>query len=125
LYKASAILLLAVFSVSLIPVAVSAESKPKLPACCRKDGKHGCAKNRAADQQEPSSDVAVKRNPKCSSFPKSVAAPVLSKAGVPRPADVLVAHVVDVLTPSEQAEAQYRVSFSRAWQKRGPPSLLA
>jgi hypothetical protein len=25
----------------------------------------------------------------------------------------------------EQTEARYRVSFSRSWQKRGPPTLLS
>ncbi len=28
-------------------------------------------------------------------------------------------------TVQAQIEAQYRVSFSRAWQKRGPPALLS
>jgi hypothetical protein len=124
LHKASAILLLAVFSFSLIPVAVSADSKSKLPACCRRDGKHGCAKA-AMQEREQSSTVAIKNAPKCSSFPKAVAAPAGEKAGVPRPVNLLIAHVVDLLIPAEQAEAQSRVSFSRAWQKRGPPSLLS
>jgi hypothetical protein len=41
------------------------------------------------------------------------------------PAQVVFAAIVSHPAAHAQTEARYRISFSRAWQKRGPPALLS
>lgn len=121
--RTSAILLLAFFSLSLInPVFAKADSK--LPACCRRDGKHRCAMMSMADEQEPSSGLAAKAaQPKCPNYPKAGAVPAHSKT-------VLLKGFQSIsgLTPGrpaiqKQTETLYPSSPSRSHQKRGPPTL--
>jgi hypothetical protein len=124
LRRASAIVLLALFSFSLIPMASSADSTSKLPACCRGDGKHGCSMKKTIEE-DPSS-LVIKGNPRCPLFPKSYVAPPAGKAtGAASPHRALIAFIVSPLTIAEVAENQYRISFGRGWQERGPPSLLS
>ena len=125
--RASAILLLVQFSLSLIAPALFAGSDVNLPACCRKDGKHHCSMQGGTsgmdDQASGAGIQGVKA--KCPSFPKGEAAPASAKAGAPVQAQVYIAAVVSYPAASAHAETQYRVSLNRAWQKRGPPSLLS
>jgi hypothetical protein len=123
--RACAVVLLGLFAFSLIPSGLFADAGSNLPACCRRDGKHGCSmKNMTAVKEEPSG-TAIKSSPKCPFFPKAGAAPGTGKAGAPRLARVAFAFALKAVLRTELAEAQYRVSFSRGWQKRGPPSLLS
>lgn len=120
----SAILLLGVFSSSLIVPVVSADPKPKLPACCRPDGKHRCSMMAATESPESG---AVIRNAaaKCPFFPTEKSTPAAAKASVPAPSPQIWVPAVRHCDAVEQAEARYRVSFSRTRQKRGPPSFLS
>ena len=119
-----AILLLALFSFSLLAPVVSAQdAEAKLPPCCRRDGKHGCGmkmKTTAA-----STGVAWRTNSRCSMFGKAGVTPAMSKAIVAAPAETLAVSLVSHPSAVEQVEARYRVSFSRSKQKRGPPSFLS
>lgn len=78
-----------------------------------------------ADRQEQPPGPAIESTPKCPLFPKNGAVPAGEKAGVPRPLRVFIAFAAGNMTLAEQAQIQYRVSFSRNWQKRGPPFLLS
>lgn len=121
-----AILLVCLFSFTLIGPAVStpAGSELKLPACCRKNGQHHCS---AMNPVEPQTSGAAIRTVRvtCPSFPKAEVVPAYGKTGMPTPSGPVFAVIVSHPTAHAQIEAQYRVSFSRAWQKRGPPALLA
>ncbi len=123
--RACAVVLLVVLSVSLIPIGQSAQADTNLPACCRRADKHGCSmKSMAAHGHEPSG-AAFTNNPKCPFFPKAGATTGKGTAGAARLVQVAVDLGMKAILPVEQAHAQYRVSFSRGWQKRGPPSLLS
>ena len=110
-------LLLAVVSFSLIAPALLADEDSNLPACCRRLGEHHCtlgASQGASFIQE-----------RCPHFPSgSVALMALGIAAV-TPEQAVFAAIVGHPAAHAQTEARYRISFSRAWQKRGPPALLS
>jgi hypothetical protein len=116
-----ATLLLSLFSFSLIaPAVASLDAETNLPACCRRNGVHHCSilKNSAG----PSRGNRLQDAP-CPSFPSGKGFPV-GHAGVALypPQRVLAPQAVCTST-RPQREALYRISYSRAQQKRGPPSL--
>jgi hypothetical protein len=64
----------------------------------------------------------------CPLYPKGQQAPPTTKDAVQfvaPPANCPALLLASEPTAPEQAETLYRVSFSRASQKRGPPSLLS
>jgi hypothetical protein len=121
LRRLSAIVLLALFSFSLIVPALSAEPDSNLPACCRRFGKHHCAGMSGADQTS-SSGPSFKANNRCPLFPGSfipatgsgIFIPVVSAAGSAPPADHAAVQYVAQVTGHSY--------FDLSHQKRGPPS---
>ena len=124
LQRICAVLLLVLLSFSLIAPALSAGSPSKLPACCRKDGKHRCAMANMADPESqgssPASDKIV--SGKCAQFPGANSLPTSFESGTAYAAQATFAAIVSHPTAHAQTEARYRISFSRSSQKRGPPS---
>jgi hypothetical protein len=127
--RVPAILLVFVFSFSLIAPAVFSDAESNLPACCRRDGKHHCGmtdREMADMAQTPSSGLAVNAlRAKCPFFPSGGAV-------VPNPQAVLLtasqparASIDSQIASPAQREAGYRISFNRSHQKRGPPSLFS
>ena len=121
--RASAMLLLVLLSFSLISPSVFAlGADSKLPACCRRNGKHHCAT--MATESESSSGPALQAG-RCSFFPSVEGVPVsrtvalvgISKAGF----EQLVRHGAS----AHQTESFCHSSYSRAGQKRGPPTFLS
>ena len=112
--------LLLSFSFSLVLPAVFSGSESQLPACCRTKGKHGCSMKRTA---ENSSEPSIKASSKCPSFPVGIAMPPGGKSLLVTDTATTVTSLVAHPAGTAQTEAGYRVSFSRAWQKRGPPLL--
>ncbi|HTD45292.1 MAG TPA: hypothetical protein VK687_13975 [Bryobacteraceae bacterium] len=111
-------LLLAVFSfLPLMPLLLADDSN--LPACCRRLGAHHCALG--SIDAHGASFVQQK----CAQFPLGGAALAASGMASMAPSQVVFAAIVSHPAAHAQTEARYRVSFSRAWQKRGPPALLA
>ena len=95
---------------------VAADSN--LPACCRRLGKHGCG------MPSPASGAAFQAA-LCPLYPHSGAIPAQAKAsGVAAPVS-LFSLVASHPTAFPQTQARYRISYSRAGQKRGPPVSLA
>ena len=122
--RSAAALLLALFSFALIAPVVFADSDSKLPPCCRKSGKHHCSMAKMVDLQDDSAGATIKSvQTKCPFFPNGTVVPPASKEARTSPALVFFAAIVSHPTAHEQTEAQYRVAFSRARHKRGPPSL--
>jgi hypothetical protein len=125
LRRALAILLLFAFSVPLIPLTVSAhDAAPQLPACCRKDGKHGCSMKGMTDPGKQSSRASIKSPSRCASFPTAVFVTAGGKAVAPPASSGIAPEIFEPFSAAEQAETHWRISFSRAWQKRGPPPSL-
>jgi hypothetical protein len=121
--RASALLLVAVFSFSLIsPALVASDANSKLPTCCRRNGAHHCAIT--TEQSESSSGPALRAG-KCPSYPTSQIAlkdRTVSLSGTPR---LLLASLSSLRFSSLRTQSLGRSSYSRAGQKRGPPSFLA
>ena len=119
--RCAAILLVAMFSFSLIAPAALADSASTVPACCRRGGKHHCAN--LEGHSASTSDVAV-RGSRCAEFPTEKALPGngavgLSGAG---PAIAVLVRLTAYQAPSELPASD---SYSRAGQKRGPPLFLS
>lgn len=125
--RASSILLVTIFSLSLImPALFASDPYANLPACCRKDGKHRCALTAAmiaamtADSLGPALTAGT-----CSDYPSVQVGPTrpVCVAALPgaNPAGFEIAGPVLGL----RVQPFGRSSYSRAGQKRGPPSLLA
>jgi hypothetical protein len=112
-------LLLAVFSFSLIAPALLADEDSNLPACCRRLGEHRCALANLASQG-PSFIQE-----RCPHFPSDSASLAASEMASVTPSQLAFAAIVSQPAAHAQTEAHYRVSFSRARQKRGPPALLS
>jgi hypothetical protein len=74
-----------------------------------------------AGMDDQASGPSFRADSRCPMFPSSSAAPIASVTGAPVPSTNQIASVATQLNRPEQAEAQYRVSFSRSRQKRGPP----
>ena len=124
--RVPAILLVFVFSFSLIGPALFVDAESNLPACCRRDGKHHCGMMAQDMAPTPSSGAAVDAlRAKCPFFPSGGAV-------LPQPGAALLAasqpagiSIVSQIAAPAQAEAGYRISLNRAHHKRGPPTLLS
>jgi len=118
--RLSAILLLALFSFSLIGQAVVAsDAEASLPACCRRNGKHRCAmvmETRTASTSGPSVLPGA-----CPSFPIARAVPASANTGLPKASPAVFAWIPSRLVSCTQAESLLRVWLGLAGQKRGPP----
>jgi hypothetical protein len=127
--RASAISLLMTICFSLIVPAVVAESQPNLPTCCRKTGVHHCSMGSmgsAAKDEAPvgeSSVRAIRRS--CSAFPSATAVPATAHVAFVKDSSAIFAAPVSRLSIQFQTEVLFRISFSRARQKRGPPTILS
>ncbi|MGI8745430.1 MAG: hypothetical protein ACR2NN_23230 [Bryobacteraceae bacterium] len=122
--RISATLLLGIISFSLIgPAFAGADSK--LPACCRRDGKHRCAMMNMAGQEESSSGLAVNAaRQKCPNYPKAGAVQAYSKTVLLTSFQTMSALTLRHPAIQKQTETHYPISFSRSRQKRGPPIVL-
>ena len=112
-------LLLALFGISLtMPMVLAGESaEAKLPACCRKDGKHACGMNKKA---VPVDGPAFQASPmRCGFYPSGGVT-----AGVDG-AEAAVAAAV-LFTLGEEATGPERTGAAMGlaiagWPERGPP----
>jgi hypothetical protein len=91
-----------------------------LPACCRRDGKHHCMM-RGMENLQGSRITAVSEKCPCGPF---ATARVILPRFAPATAQAVFANLARHPAGSPQTEAQYRISFDRARQKRGPPAAL-
>lgn len=121
--RALASLLLALFSLPLIVPMLRADADSKMPACCRRAGQHHCSAPAAATAQD--GPVADAVQPKCSNYPTTIASPGAWNAAILGNFASLSTSIVSYPSVEARAEGQYRISFSRSRQKRGPPTLLS
>jgi len=122
--RVPAILLVLVFSFSPIGPALFVDADSNLPACCRRDGKHHCGMM-VRDMAGPASSgpVVDALRTRCPSFPSGGALLPHSRAAMVAAFQTVSVSIGCQIAGPAQAEAGYRVSFSRGHQKRGPPRL--
>jgi hypothetical protein len=120
--RALALFLLSLFSFPLIAPILAAESRPGLPACCRRDGKHHCA---LTDRQDsPAGPSARATLPKCPQYPQGGTVPASSPSFLP------VVRSVAGLAPFFQPLLERgkrtlpRTAICDSSRKRGPPANL-
>ena len=121
MHRVAAILLLCLFSFSLIgPALLADDGQSNLPSCCRKHGKHGCAMKTAPKHNTASiSNLATR----CVVFPQKAELPASynSAAALPSTSQALLCYSHP--TQQAQTQARFRIAHTRASQRRGPPSL--
>jgi hypothetical protein len=121
--KLLAIALLAVFGLPLVPplLALGPTSDAGLPACCRRNGKHHCAKSAEESVKPPQGSQLFSATPeKCPSCPTSVAI-IHGDAFAPPAAQAVYAGLIAHPAIVAQTESKLRISRGRSRQKRGPP----
>lgn len=127
--RVPAILLVFLFSFSLIRPALFVDDEANLPACCRRSGKHHCAMMGMMDRdmaESPSSGPAVDAlRTRCPFFLNGGAVLPHSGAAVVAAYQTVGISIGCRIVARVQAEAGYRISFSRSHRKRGPPILLS
>jgi len=123
LRRLSAILLLALFSFSLIAPALVADTDASLPACCRRAGKHRCAMAGTSGGQS-SSGPAFAAGGRCPYFPDSFAPVNNSVRFATGVAEAGFGPLVGPVAVHFATPARVVASLSRSNLKRGPPSYL-
>ena len=119
------ILLLAVFGLPVASplFALSTMDATRLPACCRRAGKHHCMEN-MADRGNSIQDGTQFSTPaeKCPYYPSALV-PAHSELLALPVADAVYASLVSHPVGVAQTESMWRISRDRSRQKRGPPTL--
>jgi hypothetical protein len=95
------------------------DSESNLPACCRRDGKHQCSMIDISRQTTGGARLSAVTL-KCPLFPK-VVPPAHGFQLYPFATQSFFQGVLRQPAFPRQAEIRYRVSSTRAHQKRGPP----
>jgi hypothetical protein len=114
------VLLLVAFSLSLLAPLLAAGAPKELPACCRRDGNHHCARNRAHTH---SSGVAIGSQAVCPLFPPGLSAAVSVPAADAPPVFSGIHHSLAAApAPAGQPFSLRQAEFALAGHKRGPPS---
>jgi hypothetical protein len=127
LHRLAAILVAFAVSFGLIsPLLALPAGEAKVPACCRRDGKHGCSmKGMAGGIKAASAPSVSSAGSKCPIFPAGKSTPATGTFAEAIPSHTASSPLLSLPARLAQAEAQFRISFSRTCQKRGPPSLLS
>ena len=122
--RMSAILLMALFSFSLIsPAVFASDAESNLPACCRRGGNHHCAMI-TTTPSESSSGPSLQAG-RCQFFPAAKGFPASRTVSLPGSSQAIFTGLVGHPAARPQTEARCRISYSRAGQKRGPPAPLS
>jgi hypothetical protein len=116
-----AIPMLLLFLLPLVSATFGASDEDSLPACCRRSGRHHCEMLGEAPAGDKGAG-AIRE--KCPYSPAALSIVVLPSFA-PSTSAAIFAGVVRHASVAPQTEARRRISFDRARQKRGPPSLLA
>lgn len=114
-----AVALLGLFSFSLIePAVLASDPESRLPACCRRLGKHHCAMDAEAGS---SSDPSIQ--PSLCRFFAGSAVKSLPLAGLLKAVQAVSVSMPSLKAYRPSSDTPYRVSYRSTCQKRGPPSL--
>jgi hypothetical protein len=107
------------FSFLLIsPLLASDAVEASLPACCRRAGKHHCVFTDAGSEQGRSIGLIAEKCPYAPGAPAAFHFSIFA----PPAGEAVFAGLIGHPAIHAQTAAQYRISFDRSRQKRGPPS---
>jgi len=125
--RVRASVLLFQFSVSLIAPLLVSKPEPKLPPCCRRDGKHHCAMMAMVEGEESGTGPSL-RGPgkRCPLYPRAspTAAPLEQLAALPAPIRLNAPRTAgSPAFPRVQPNARSVELLSR--RVRGPPPFSA
>jgi len=130
--RVPAILLVILFSFSLIGPALLVDAESNLPACCRRDGQHHCRLmgrlmgGPMGRETAPASGAAADApHVHCPFFPSGGALVPDGRAVLPAASRSARVSIVRYAAIPCHAQGEYRISLERAHGKRGPPSLLS
>ena len=98
-----------------------ASTGSKLPACCRRDGKHRCQMTNESARNGHSAPAAKLERTKCSQYPSAPSSSALIKISIEPAFKVEGAPLVLLSSTRRNSFTQYRLSHSPTRQKRGPP----
>jgi hypothetical protein len=122
-HRLVALLLTATFTLPLVPFDDGRESEAQLPACCRRDGKHGCGMQKAAAAAAATQGVWMKAKlAVCGQYPSGKSTTATARATVRGKDDSFVPAAVSEAAATPQLEVLWRISYSRYAQRRGPPA---
>ena len=115
-------LLVALFGLSpMSPLVLASDADSRLPACCRRGGKHSCAMT--ASQSASSSGETVQAA-RCRFFPPVQAISPGRTVSLLGGSRAVFAGLVSHSASRYETEAGYRVFYSRSGQERAPPNSL-
>lgn len=121
--RAHAILLVLAIFFPLIAPLFAESAEARLPACCRRDGKHRCSMGmQGSDGPDQEARMRGSASP-CPMFPSGKSAVPAGTGGIVPPAACIQTPLMMLSPVAEQARALFRISFARSRQKRGPPVL--
>lgn len=122
--RASAISALTAIVYSLIAPLAFADPEANLPACCRRNGAHHCST--MSQPASPVEGVGFRAlHQVCPACPSTTASASDAAVALLHSSGAIFAGLPSQASVLRQAEAHYRVSFSRSRQKRGPPVVLS
>lgn len=116
-------LVLAFFSPLIAPAFTASINEADLPACCRRNGNHHCMMYRMAMDRAPAPYRTVTN--RCPYAPFAHLAILIFHGYFSHERPLTAAESAVLAARVREAEAGYRISFSRSRQKRGPPLLAA
>lgn len=120
-----ATVLLLLINLSLISPLLFATTDSKIAACCRRDGKHHCAKMaQEAHADDDPGAIRITATATCPLYSGAKGAPAFASIAIGPPLPVIGITLKTDIDGVVQAEVQRLSSESRSAQKRGPPSLL-
>jgi len=124
--RVPAILLVFLFSFSLIGPALLVDDQANLPACCRRDGKHHCGMvdGGMADAPSPGPAVAAVRV-KCPLFPGAGVFVARSGAALVTAVTAVAAPIDGCAPRAAQAHCGYCIGSRFSHRQRGPPRFLS
>ena len=93
----------------------------RIPACCRRNGKHHCAMGTQGESAPSTSQTSVFAKDSCPCSPRALAATAPTVVGLLGPISNSSAYPssLRVQTPTQAAAQKARL---RSWPKRGPPA---
>ena len=122
-WSALSLLVLNSFLLLLAPLAAAAtgpDPGSRMPACCRRDGKHKCSMAAGATAENGVTRVAPERCPCCTKGTGQQSASP-SFAAVPPDFHALRGLLYSHPAGAPQTLARQRVSELNSWSRRGPP----
>ena len=119
--RSLASLLIAAFSFPLIAAVTLADTASKLPACCRRNGKHHCAISTGGTPADGPAVTASQT--KCPLFPGTSVVPVGSKTILLSAVQRVGAQPLCGFTSADSSHHPPHIASRGAIQKRGPPTF--